>query len=174
MQLPPTILSVDKPKESKKVPVAGNPAKKTENDGSGHKSSIASKSTSQSSFPSEDLTDATPLPDTDISSDSSADEGKLSDDHNEVSMVMVVSMKDDKKNERPKKQRALRPPRSLEVTMFDRLEKMYGPGIKRMLNVQYRCVNTRTFVCFYANDDGPCTQHACQDRFVPLQGHVPR
>jgi DNA polymerase alpha-associated DNA helicase A len=30
------------------------------------------------------------------------------------------------------------PPRSLEITLFDRLEKMYGSRIKRMLNVQYR------------------------------------
>jgi DNA polymerase alpha-associated DNA helicase A len=30
------------------------------------------------------------------------------------------------------------PPRTLETTLFDRLEKMYGPGIKRLLNVQYR------------------------------------
>jgi DNA polymerase alpha-associated DNA helicase A len=34
---------------------------------------------------------------------------------------------------------ALEPPRTLETTLFDRLEKMYGPGIKRLLNVQYRC-----------------------------------
>jgi len=33
---------------------------------------------------------------------------------------------------------ALEPPRTLETTLFDRLEKMYGPGIKRLLNVQYR------------------------------------
>jgi DNA polymerase alpha-associated DNA helicase A len=33
---------------------------------------------------------------------------------------------------------ALKPPRTLETTLFDRLEKMYGPGIKRLLNVQYR------------------------------------
>ncbi|KAJ3757511.1 P-loop containing nucleoside triphosphate hydrolase protein [Lentinula raphanica] len=32
----------------------------------------------------------------------------------------------------------LRPPRTLETTLFERLESMYGPGIKRMLNVQYR------------------------------------
>lgn len=33
----------------------------------------------------------------------------------------------------------LQPSRSLEVTLFDRLEKMYGGSrIKRMLNVQYR------------------------------------
>lgn len=32
----------------------------------------------------------------------------------------------------------LRPPRTLETTLFDRLEKLYGPGIKRVLKVQYR------------------------------------
>jgi DNA polymerase alpha-associated DNA helicase A len=31
-------------------------------------------------------------------------------------------------------------PRTLELTMFERLEKMFGPGIKCMLTVQYRCV----------------------------------
>ncbi|KAG9307960.1 p-loop containing nucleoside triphosphate hydrolase protein [Chiua virens] len=38
----------------------------------------------------------------------------------------------------PKHARLLRPPRSLEITLFDRLERMYGPSIKRLLNVQYR------------------------------------
>lgn len=32
----------------------------------------------------------------------------------------------------------LTPPRTLEMTMFERLEKMYGPDIKCMLTVQYR------------------------------------
>ncbi|KAJ7639809.1 P-loop containing nucleoside triphosphate hydrolase protein [Mycena polygramma] len=32
----------------------------------------------------------------------------------------------------------LRAPRTLETTLFDRLEKMYGSSIKRMLQVQYR------------------------------------
>ncbi|KAH7882939.1 AAA domain-containing protein [Phlebopus sp. FC_14] len=41
------------------------------------------------------------------------------------------------KKERTKRP-SLRPPRTLETTLFDRLEKMYGPGIKRLLNVQYR------------------------------------
>ena len=36
--------------------------------------------------------------------------------------------------------RGLKPPRTLELTLFERLEKMYGPGIKCMLTVQYRCV----------------------------------
>jgi DNA polymerase alpha-associated DNA helicase A len=34
--------------------------------------------------------------------------------------------------------RYLRPPRTLETTLFDRLERLYGPGIKRVLKVQYR------------------------------------
>jgi DNA polymerase alpha-associated DNA helicase A len=34
--------------------------------------------------------------------------------------------------------RSLTLPRTLELTMFERLEKMYGPRIKCMLTVQYR------------------------------------
>ena len=48
----------------------------------------------------------------------------------------------EKPKSKPKKKEThrgiLRPPRTLETTMFDRLEKMYGPSIKRMLSVQYR------------------------------------
>ena len=33
---------------------------------------------------------------------------------------------------------ALIPPRTLETTLFDRLEKMYGTSIKKMLEIQYR------------------------------------
>ncbi len=32
----------------------------------------------------------------------------------------------------------LRPPRTLERTLFDRLERLYGAGIKRVLQIQYR------------------------------------
>lgn len=35
----------------------------------------------------------------------------------------------------------LKPPRTLETTLFDRLEKLYGDGIKRVLKVQYRSVS---------------------------------
>jgi hypothetical protein len=34
----------------------------------------------------------------------------------------------------------LKPPRTLETTLFDRLERLYGEGIKRVLKVQYRYV----------------------------------
>jgi DNA polymerase alpha-associated DNA helicase A len=32
----------------------------------------------------------------------------------------------------------LKPPRTLETTLFDRLERLYGEGIKRVLTTQYR------------------------------------
>jgi DNA polymerase alpha-associated DNA helicase A len=35
----------------------------------------------------------------------------------------------------------LTPPRTLETTLFDRLEKLYGDGIKRVLKIQYRYVS---------------------------------
>jgi DNA polymerase alpha-associated DNA helicase A len=37
----------------------------------------------------------------------------------------------------------LKPPRTLETTLFDRLEKLYGDGIKRVLKIQYRQVGSR-------------------------------
>ncbi|KAK8864662.1 hypothetical protein IAR55_001912 [Kwoniella newhampshirensis] len=36
------------------------------------------------------------------------------------------------------KGRSIRPPRTLETTLFERLEHLYGAGIKRVLQVQYR------------------------------------
>ncbi|KAJ9114628.1 hypothetical protein QFC22_005501 [Naganishia vaughanmartiniae] len=43
-----------------------------------------------------------------------------------------------KKSKTTSKRPKLSPPRTLEMTLFDRLEKMYGAGIKRLLAVQYR------------------------------------
>lgn len=37
-----------------------------------------------------------------------------------------------------KRSGALIPPKSLETTLFDRMEAMWGDGVKQMLNVQYR------------------------------------
>lgn len=41
----------------------------------------------------------------------------------------------------------LKPPRTLELTLFGRLERLYGPAIKRILTVQYRCVLARRRFC---------------------------
>ena len=129
MQLPPTILSVDKPGKSSGDPSATKP---TKNQKSG-------KPASKAPAPPKENKEATPPPETSISSDSSADEAELSDEGVKEEIVTPVRH-ESKTRSKSTKQRSLRPPRSLETTMFDRLEKMYGPGIKRMLNVQYRYV----------------------------------
>jgi DNA polymerase alpha-associated DNA helicase A len=58
-----------------------------------------------------------------------------------------ISVSDAKsvKTSRSRQLTGLRPPRTLEMTMFERLEKMNGPGIKRMLTVQYRLAHSRRY-----------------------------
>jgi hypothetical protein len=41
----------------------------------------------------------------------------------------------------------LRPPKTLETTLFDRLEYLYGEGIKRVLQIQYRYVSSFSRSC---------------------------
>jgi DNA polymerase alpha-associated DNA helicase A len=62
------------------------------------------------------------------------DDGTSSDTEEEVDNKPEVSSPQSKTNRTVE----LHPPRTLETTLFDRLEKMYGPSIKRMLQVQYR------------------------------------
>ncbi|KAJ9115214.1 hypothetical protein QFC20_001081 [Naganishia adeliensis] len=73
----------------------------------------------------------------DTRSDSPSDTN--SDDVDEESSPSSDKEKDDMREENVKVKRTkLSPPRTLEMTLFDRLEKMYGAGIKRLLAVQYR------------------------------------
>lgn len=61
------------------------------------------------------------------------------------------------------------PPRTLELTMFERLELMFGSAIKRMLTVQYRYVDmhsTRTTSIFAIGQD------AHKDSRIPFEDHV--
>lgn len=48
--------------------------------------------------------------------------------------------------------RVLRPPKDLSTTLFERLERMHGSSIKRMLEIQYRYVSVtiRIIVSEYA------------------------
>lgn len=50
------------------------------------------------------------------------------------------TISENKRENRRKSGCLLRPPRSLNKTLFDRLEDMYGPKIKHTLDVQYRLV----------------------------------
>ncbi|KAL4263666.1 Coronaviruses polyprotein 1ab [Pleurotus pulmonarius] len=112
MQLPPTILSINAQDKSKKTQSAKNSG------------STSSKSVSK----------APPSPE-DNNSDIS-DDSELSDDAEPSRATQVASSTAETKGR--KASPVLRPPRTLETTLFDRLEKMYGSKIKRMLTIQYR------------------------------------
>lgn len=144
MQLPPTILSLDnrdsgkkkkgatvisapgKKKTSQKTKpdpkgklVAPDPAPVQVLQGEGYEVNPADESDEGGDTIMRDDDDVPPMPD-DVDSSPPASGGAN----------LVVA--------KPFRRGALEPPRTLETTLFDRLEKMYGPGIKRLLNVQYR------------------------------------
>ena len=96
MQLPPTILSLDKDKKQ-------TPNSKVVKDG--------------------ELSQARGS-DEDSDTETSSSEGGLPDGTAQMSISSDPLV--------------LVPPRTLETSLFDRLEKMYGNSIKRMLKIQYR------------------------------------
>ena len=141
MQLPPTIISIDKNKKEKsKRKVSSDSKAATATKSSTSTTKPAGKSASKVIAKDEDNDDD------DDDDEASADEGQSgsSDDEGDPALTadpdepLKSAPKDPRKaGSRP----VLRPPRTLETTLFERLEKMYGPGIKRMLTVQYRSVH---------------------------------
>lgn len=119
-QLPPTILSLDKH------------GKKT-------KPSDLSKSPSAQEPES---ANAVPLvEEEDLSDDSLEGDVVLERENSELESTLValdIKTENTKANTGKPKRAMLKPPRTLETTLFERLERMYGAGIKRMLKVQYR------------------------------------
>lgn len=127
MQLPPTILSTNKKRDKKAV------AKKSE------KTNIAkaSKERTGSRKPSSDMSKP-PVDKEDVSAQE-IDDNSSSTSEDDIDGDNAPAMpSNDTTSTRRLRTNGLTPPRSLETTLFDRLEKMYGPGIKRLLNVQYR------------------------------------
>ncbi|KAI0336542.1 P-loop containing nucleoside triphosphate hydrolase protein [Cubamyces sp. BRFM 1775] len=124
MQLPPTIISVDK-----------RDKKKAKSSGASDKSKKAPASAQPSKAASEKVVPA---------QDDPADEDASASDEDEEGDIEIAADPEEPLKAAPRDPRkpgskaVLRPPRSLETTLFERLEKMYGPGIKRMLTVQYR------------------------------------
>ncbi|KAF7366743.1 AAA domain-containing protein [Mycena sanguinolenta] len=121
MQLPPTVLSVDKKnKEPKKASTS--------------KSVQGGKKASPPPPPE-------PKPPAEEDS-SDSDSSSSSETEAEPSKDKQTPKDLPPKKEKPLRPKdrvpILRPPRTLETTLFDRLEKMYGSTIKRMLQVQYR------------------------------------
>jgi DNA polymerase alpha-associated DNA helicase A len=131
MQLPPTVLSVDK--KNKKSAGLGTQSKT-----STAKPSQKDKKDKSAAVPEENSAVDVDSSDSERSS-SSEGETEQSTDKQKSPRNDAPQKKD--KPVRPKNHApVLRPPRTLETTLFDRLEKMYGSTIKRMLQVQYRLV----------------------------------
>ncbi|KIK68283.1 hypothetical protein GYMLUDRAFT_154386 [Collybiopsis luxurians FD-317 M1] len=130
MQLPPTILSLDHEKRKSQKGQKGQKggaASKSTKVKSQTKNSLATKPTDPPATEG-NVSEASTPPE----SDSDEDEGREGEDARPESNANKAKI-----DVRPRNI-LLRPPRTLETTLFDRLESMYGPGIKRMLNVQYR------------------------------------
>jgi DNA polymerase alpha-associated DNA helicase A len=115
MQLPPTVLSMGKGDKKSNKRDDKTAARATPN-----------KQQSAISIDAEDSGSG------DSDSVGSSDKERGGNNRDQKSAA-VPKVKDKNKQRR----RSLRPPRTLEVTLFDRLEKMHGPSIK-MLNIQYR------------------------------------
>ncbi|KAG2347084.1 P-loop containing nucleoside triphosphate hydrolase protein [Suillus weaverae] len=135
MQLPPTILSIDKHRKKISGTVISQKSTSTADDQKKSRASRASKP----QLPEED--EGTSLSDADSEAESvKGDEIMAQDATIEVSEGgSQPNAKPETRTRKEAKERTgLRPPRTLETTLFDRLERMYGPDIKRLLNVQYR------------------------------------
>lgn len=72
----------------------------------------------------------------DVDRISESDPGSPSSDKEEYGEENPIMMKTGKANTS-----LLQPPQSLETTLFDRLQNMYGQKVKRMLDIQYRFAN---------------------------------
>lgn len=138
MQLPPTILSVDEMRRKPQTvtkPKKPETAKKTNNRSRIVKSSPAPKDLNASTQVSAPIASEGEA--------NSLSESEASDSHEENfpeggTDVLQKPATDRSKKGNQVKLTGLRPPRTLETTLFERLEKMYGPSIKRLLNIQYR------------------------------------
>ncbi|KAJ7178081.1 AAA domain-containing protein [Mycena filopes] len=119
MQLPPTVLSMDDKKKKEKKPAVPK------------KSSAAKEKKSEQKPPDEG--DGS---DSESAGDSST--GSESESAGKEKQKVDPPPKKEKPTAPKPRVPLLRPPRTLETTLFDRLEKMYDDSIKRMLQVQYR------------------------------------
>jgi len=132
LQLPPTVKSINK---KDKKPNGKSPAKatgkilsKVESTATSAKAKGKAKAILPPSAP-------TPVPTSGGGEDDCALGDEDSDDEPEHSPATKPM---EGKSKKPRQLGILRPSESLEVTLFDRMEKMWGEDIKQMLTVQYR------------------------------------
>ncbi|KIJ63662.1 hypothetical protein HYDPIDRAFT_41061 [Hydnomerulius pinastri MD-312] len=140
MQLPPTILSLDKhdkkaksPEKASKTALVG---KKESNKQASTPKSRGGDSTQSVPVGKEEAGPSS-ASESDSESESVRGDTVIADD-NTIPSASPAEKTVETPKKKPAQRPGLRPPRTLETTLFDRLERMYGPGIKRLLNVQYR------------------------------------
>lgn len=134
LQLPPTILSLDK--ERKKRDKKAAKSAKGAQTKSGSVKSKANKA-ARVAAKKEEPTTAPEGPEGGEDGESDEEADASDEDEGEGEVDETPTAKEDMVV-KPRWPVELRPPHTLETTLFDRLEKMYGPAIKRMLQVQYR------------------------------------
>lgn len=135
MQLPPTIISIDKHK--KKTSGTATLKKSASTVDADDQKTSGESTASKPPLPEEDEGTSPSDANSDVES-IKGDEIMVQDTTIEVSEGGSKPNTKRKTQKKAKKRTGLRPPRTLETTLFDRLERMYGPDIKRLLNVQYR------------------------------------
>lgn len=127
LQLPPTVLSVNKKLKKgtgTKAPVVTAPKSKCV------LTVILSQNKPELSLRARPVVKEPP-PSSSGSSDDESDSSAEAEPPTKTSPIPKKGLPKRKKTD-------LRPPKSLEVTLFERLEKTHGASIKRMLQVQYR------------------------------------
>ena len=140
MQLPPTILSLNNHKKKKDPVVTKAPGKKT----ASPKAKLGPKGKPVAPDPTifqlpQDEAHETNSDESDEGGDIVMRDGyDVPPTLEDTSAGTLVSGGANPRVVKVLRRGTLELPRTLETTLFDRLEKMYGPGIKRLLNVQYR------------------------------------
>lgn len=128
MQLPPTVLSLDAERKKKdKQKAKASPTKVKEE-------------VKEEKKENEAAVDSEADEDEDGDDDEIDDEEEDATPSTEAPSEALANLEISKPKRPPRRKREaiLVPPRTLEVTLFERLEKMYGSRVKRMLKVQYR------------------------------------
>jgi len=142
MQLPPTIISLNNHKKKKKEPApAKSIGKKTtaSKTKSGPNEKPVAPDTSPVQAAQDEDRQANSTDETDEEGDAvMKGDGDTLPSPDETKTETSASGGTNFPTVKALRRGSLEPPRTLETTLFDRLEKMYGPGIKRLLNVQYR------------------------------------
>jgi DNA polymerase alpha-associated DNA helicase A len=163
MQLPPTVLALDRPQKKGRAENGLDGKERVKPDGTTKQKKGDTQAQATPKALDDEAGETVDAPPTSESEDDGDDEAGDKDGEdgdealaeseaipntNALEVEAQADVKTDanrKSKERKQKQRGLRPPRTLETTMFARLESMYGPNIKRMLTVQYRCATSHVF-----------------------------